>query len=159
MSGNGPIQIGDVIDVWGGEVKSSDELMAEAQKETTDVVTGETVISTADAKKKLASGGVMSGHIDEFCRVLSIRLPSQITPLGFLMAFELLLSDMERATGREIAGVGEPIPSYLAGLPIGGVVGMLRKKIVEHAFPESFAKEVMAEWGEVLSDARKAAGG
>jgi hypothetical protein len=101
----------------------------------------------------------MSGHIDEFCRVLAIRLPEEITPLGFLMAFELLLSDMEPAQGREITGIGAPIQSYLAGLPIGGVVGMLRKKIVEHAFPESFAKEVMAEWGEVLNDARKASGG
>ncbi len=116
----------------------------------------ETVISTEEAKKKLSSGGVMPGHIDEFCRVLAIRLPEEITPLGFLMAFELLCADMERAQGREITGIGAPIQSYLAGLPIGGVVRMLRMKIADHAFPEAFAKEIKAEWSGVLEDLEKA---
>lgn len=117
----------------------------------------ETVIKTAEAKKKLSAGGVMSGHIDEFCRVLALRLPSEVTPLGFLMAFELLLIDMEKAPGREITGVGEPIRSYIAGLPIGGVVRLVQNKIVKHAFPEDFANEVIAEMQGVIAD-MKAAG-
>lgn len=116
----------------------------------------ETVIKTAEAKQKLSRGGVMPGHIDEFCRVLAIRLNDEITPLGFLMAFELLILDMERAPGREIMGVGQPIHSYIAGLPIGGVVRLLTKKITKHAFPESFACEVIAEYEGVLQDAANA---
>lgn len=118
----------------------------------------ETVINTKEAKEKLTRGGVMPGHIDEFCRVLAIRLPEEITPLGVLMSFELLITDMETAPGREISSREGPIQTYIAGLGIGGVVRLLRRKIVEHAFPEAFAKEVMAEWGEVLADAAKAAG-
>lgn len=120
----------------------------------------ETVINTAEAKKKLAAGGVMSGHIDEFCRVLGLRLNEEITPLGFLMAFELLISDMEEANGREITWGGTPgtgISSYIAGLPIGGVVRMVQSKIVKHAFPEDFANEVISEMQGVLAD-MKAAG-
>lgn len=118
----------------------------------------ETVIKTAEAKQKLSAGGVMPGHIDEFCRVLAKRLNDEITPLGFLMAFELLISDMEKATGREITWGGAPgtgIQSYIAGLPIGGVVRLMQKKIVNHAFPESFANEVHAEWQAVVDDMKE----
>lgn len=118
----------------------------------------ETVISTEEAKKKLSSGGVMPGHIDEFCRVFAIRLPHEVTPLGYLMAFELLIADMERAQGREITGIGAPIQSYLAGLPIGGVVRLLRTKIANHCLPEAFAQEVSNEWKGVLEDIEKATG-
>lgn len=112
----------------------------------------ETVIFTKEVKEKLSKGGIMSGHIDEFCRVFAIRLPEEITPLGYLMAFELLVSDMERAKGHEITGIGAPIQSYLAGLPIGAVVRMLRTKIANHCLPEAFAKEVADEWKGVLED-------
>ena len=118
----------------------------------------ETVISTEEVKEKLTKGGVMSGHIDEFCRVFAIRLPHEVTPLGYLMAFELTIADMERATGREIVGVGAPIQSYLAGLPIGGVIRLLRKRIAEHCLPEAFAAEVAQEWAGVLEDIEKATG-
>jgi hypothetical protein len=118
----------------------------------------ETVINTAEAKQKLRNGGVMSGHIDEFCRVLALRLNDEITPLGFLMAFELLINDMEKAHGRKITwgGQGEGIDTYIAGLPIGNVVRMMQKKIVKHAFPEDFANEVIDEWDAVINDAADA---
>ncbi len=32
MSGPGPIQIGDIIEVWGGEVKTPEELAAEVKE-------------------------------------------------------------------------------------------------------------------------------
>lgn len=112
----------------------------------------ETIIKTAEAKEKLSAGGVMPGHIDEFCRVLAIRLNDEVTPLGFLIAFELLISDMEKAPGREITGIGQPIPSYIAGLPIGSVVRLVQKRIVKHAFPEDFANEVLAEMEGVIAD-------
>lgn len=118
----------------------------------------ETVIDTTEVKQKLTNGGIMSGHIDEFCRVFAIRLPHEVTPLGFLMAFELTIADMERAQSREIIGVGAPIQSYIAGLPIGGVVRMMRKKIAQHCLPEAFAAEVEAEWSGVLEDIQKATG-
>ncbi len=118
----------------------------------------ETVIDTTEVKQKLAKGGVMPGHIDEFCRVFGIRLPEEITPLGYLMSFELTISDMERAPGREITGIGAPIQSYIAGLPIGGVVRLLRKKIAEHCLPEAFAAEVAREWSGVLEDIEKSTG-
>jgi len=117
----------------------------------------ETVIHTAEVKQKLTNGGVMSGHIDEFCRVFALRLPDEVTPLGYLMAFELLIADMERATGREIPGWnGPPIQSYIAGLPIGAVVRMVRSKIANHCLPEAFAQEVTEEWKGVLEDIEKA---
>jgi hypothetical protein len=116
----------------------------------------EEVIATAEVKKKLQAGGFSSGHLDEFCRVLSLRLNDEITPLGFLMAFELLIMDMEKAPGREIRGVGEPIPSYIAGLPIGGVCRLVMRTIVKKVFPEDFAKQIIEEWQGVLQDAGKA---
>lgn len=116
----------------------------------------EVFVDTTEVKKKLASGGVMPGHIDEFCRVLALRLPKEVSPLGFLMAFELLISDMEKAPGRTVKSYGnsgeEEISTYIAGLPIGNVVRLLQTKIVKHAFPEDFANQVKVEMDGVIAD-------
>lgn len=115
----------------------------------------ETVIETADVKKNLERANI-EYHVNEFCNVLAKRLPEQITPLGFLMAFELLCSDMEKGDGLFIKGIGEPIRSRLSGMPLGPIMRMQINKIIDLAFPMDFGQEIKAEREAVLADMRAA---
>jgi hypothetical protein len=111
----------------------------------------ETVIETVEVKKNLESVNI-EYHVNEFCNVLAKRLPEKITPLGFLMAFELLCSDMEKGDGLYIKGIGEPIRSRLSGMPLGGIMRMQINKIIDKAFPMDFGQEIKAERQAVLDD-------
>ena len=114
----------------------------------------EPVLDTQEVQKKLRAGGFSSGHMDEFCRVLSLRLNPEITPLGFLLGFELLISDMEKATGHKITwGGSEPsVQTFIAGLPIGGVCRLAFALIVRKVFPEDFAALILKERDEVYAE-------
>jgi hypothetical protein len=116
----------------------------------------ETVIETVEVKKNLERANI-EYHVNEFCNVLAKRLSSTITPLGFLMAFELLCSDMEKGDGLYIKGIGEPIRSRLSGMPLGMIMRMQINKIIDLAFPMEFGQEIKSERAAVMAD-MKAAG-
>jgi hypothetical protein len=110
----------------------------------------EKVIDTSEVKSKLNAKPIGIYHIDEFCRLLANRLNSQVTPLGFLMAFELMKLDVEKG----IDGfTGKRIDSPIAGLGIGGVIQLTMIKIAEKVLPEDFCNDVKAEWQACLRDA------
>jgi hypothetical protein len=101
----------------------------------------------------------MGYHFGEFCRVLSLRITGDtITPLHFLLAFELLCTDMDNGNGIDIRGVGEPIRSSISGCALGPVMRIARRAIVEHTFPKDFADQVMKEYNEVMADCAFVAG-
>lgn len=110
--------------------------------------------SEVNAKLKTFQGG---HYYTEFCSVLAERLTSiEITPLGFLLSFSLLCSDMEKGDGMYITGVGEPIRSKLSGMPLGLVMNMMLPKIIEHTFTPEVAEEVKRELASVVADVAKA---
>jgi hypothetical protein len=115
----------------------------------------EQVISTEEVKSKLQRGGFSSGHVDEFCRLLASRLQSQVTPLGFLMAFELMIIDVEKGVD---GFTGKRIESYISGLGIGGIYRLSMSSIIKKVLPEDFAQQVIEEWQGVLQDAKEARG-
>lgn len=113
----------------------------------------EQTIDTAAAKDKLQSISLGEYYLDEFCRVLAQRLPEQTTPLGFLMAVELLKMDAKKGDGLYITGIGQPIRSRLSSVDVGFFISLKLEKIVQHAFPKEFAEQIMLEYKGVLADA------
>ena len=113
----------------------------------------ETVIDTAEVKSKLQTVRLGEYYLDEFCRVLAVRLPEKVTPLGFLMAIELLKMDAKNGDGLFIKGIGEPIRSRLSSVDVGLFISLKLQQIAEHSFPKEFAEQIISEYKSVLADA------
>ncbi|MBI5153087.1 MAG: hypothetical protein HZA36_01360 [Parcubacteria group bacterium] len=102
-------------------------------------------LSMDEAKQKLMAlgehlEGAQSTTID-FARFLASRLNSQLVPMGFVMACELALYDLQKGVD---GFSGQPIRSSLVGYP-PMIYVLLRVEIpmiAKAIFPEEFAAGV-----------------
>lgn len=111
------------------------------------------VIKTGEVKGKLQGTRMFSGHIEEFCRLLADRLNEECTPLGFLMAYNILATDLEKGDGLCITTRGQKVRTHLSGIPLGAIYQMCLPQVAEAVLPAAFAEQVKSEWNEVLKAA------
>jgi hypothetical protein len=97
-------------------------------------------IKTAEIKTKLL---VPTGQrqTDAFRALLASRLKDEVVPIGVVMCFTLMCSDIEK---NRDGFTGKPIGGALVGLP-GAVLNMLALASLT-LFPPEFAAKVRAEW-------------
>jgi hypothetical protein len=113
-------------------------------------------IDTTEVKKALRARGFSSGHLDEFCRLLADRLGESITPLGFLLVYSLLVSDVEKSPGRNVINGpgGKEQESHIGGLAIGPIFNMMMPMVVKKVFPADFAEDTLGEMKSVLNEVK-----
>jgi hypothetical protein len=76
-------------------------------------------------------------------RGLAERLNHRVIPMGFVLATELYIHDMNTGTN---GFTGEPMPSEVTGMPpmMSVAVNMVARNIAQEAFGEEFHSAVVA---------------
>jgi hypothetical protein len=113
-------------------------------------------IDTTEAKQKLANfthKEVDRNHpiVSDFAKFLATRLNPRLVPIGFIMACELALYDLEKGVD---GFTQKPITSRLVGYPpaIYRILRLEIPKIAEGVFPSEFADSVKTEWNLMLAE-------
>jgi len=90
--------------------------------------------------------------IYEFGKYLADRLNPELLPMGFVMACELALYDLQKGVD---GFSGQPIRSRLVGYPpmIYALLRMMIDQIAEAIFPEDFANAVKEERAAIMKKA------
>ena len=119
----------------------------------------ETALPMKEAKERLSNiREYMPGadsFLAEFASYLATRLNPQLVPMGFVMACNLVIYDIQKGSSGEITD--NPVPHRLTGQPpmIYGILDMYIDQLADAVFPEEFAAEVKAFHQEVNERARQ----
>ena len=120
----------------------------------------ETALPMKEAKERLSNiREYMPGadsFLAEFASYLATRLNPQLVPMGFVMACNLVIYDIQKSSSGGNHG-HNPVPHRLTGQPpmIYGILDMYIDQLAEAVFPEEFATEVKAFHQEVNERARQ----
>jgi hypothetical protein len=107
--------------------------------------TGEAFSEVLEAKIEAGEGVFEEPHpfLRTALRGLAQRLHPEVVPMGFVMATELYVYDIN--TGKD-GFTGEPMPSEVTGMPpiMGAAVRLTAAQIAQEAFGQEFADAVSA---------------
>ena len=106
--------------------------------------TGDRFAEVLEAKIEAKEGAFEEPHpfLRTALRGLAQRLNPEIVPMGFLMATELYIYDIN--SGKD-GFTGEPMPADVVGMPpiMNGIVRLVANNIAREAFGEEFGDAVL----------------
>lgn len=107
------------------------------------VVSGERFTEVLETRIEAAEGPFAEPHpfLPAALRGLAERLNSEIIPMGFVMATELYVYDVQ--TGQN-GFTGEPMPAAVTGMPpvMTSIIRMVAEDVALEAYGEDFVSEV-----------------
>ncbi len=107
----------------------------------------EIIMSTTEAKEKLKNLSTLMPDspetVHQFGAYVADRLSPELVPMGFIMACELAIYDLQKGVD---GFTGKPITNRLVGYPpmIYGLLRLSVPNIAATVFPAEFAAEVKA---------------